>query len=375
MTKVNSISGLQVKAVDYQEMPLVQLLERIILLNDKNALNELHENRTLFKYRDKDLLLVDYLVRLADVEISRKWCDHNQVTLDKAFDLTLSKFMNIPQKHSKSCGQTGTDGPDCRYYYRACHAYIIRQIAQKQLSDTFEVEIMAAGMLQNFVARHFFLSCLESVRRESKTTRRYWWKSNGDAIVLWMPMELTASQCQKWLSENVPDADPRRDYGRQRVQQIIDSRLGRRNIVSLNGHIADAIEMPGTDAICSAVTEQISIDGLAQTVASEKVDNIASQRPSIKVLGKDKLRKLVLMIFDNLLNGGRAYAHILEKFSLSQGSLNRFAGSRWHTKQGDNTSIPDLWKNTAHLLARHTHFIEAARQAGVWKKIREVTET
>ena len=80
------------------------------------------------------------------------------------------------------------------------------------------------------------------------------------------------------------------------------------------------------------------------------------------------------MIFDNLVNGGRAYGPILETFSLSKAGLSRFASSRWHSKQGDEVVVPDLWKNTAHLLARHRDFTEMAKQAGVWKKICQVTE-
>ena len=87
-------------------------------------------------------------------------------------------------------------------------------------------------------------------------------------MTLWMPSELTARQCHKWLGENVPDIDPRRDYERQRVQQIIDSRLTRRKILPLDSISKDTIELPDADVVASVITEQINAEGLAEAVAS-----------------------------------------------------------------------------------------------------------
>ena len=373
MITADRISTEPGKDVDYQQIPLVWLIERIVSVNDKMALNELHENRTVFQYQEKDLLLVDYLVRLRDRDISRLWCGESQVVLDNAFDLTLEKFINIPPKKDRSGHPTGTGGTDCRYYYRAYYAHTVGHSEQKKLSNVLEMEIMAARRLQKFVARHFFLSCLECVRQEQKTTRRYGWRINGQSMTLWMPSELTAKQCRQWLLKNVDDIDPRRDDERHRVQEIIDSRLMRRKILPLGRMGNEALVPADSDVVSSMITEQITADGLAEAVAAEKAAAIDFQRPAIRTLGKANLKKLVLMVFDNLLNGGRAYAHILATFSLSPASLNRFAGSKWHKKPGGAVVVPDLWKNTAHLLARHSDFTEAAKQAGVWKKICQVT--
>ena len=61
---------------------------------------------------------------------------------------------------------------------------------------------------------------------------------------------------------------------------------------------------------------------------------------------------------------------LAEAFGLSQATLSRFAGSRW--RSGARTRLPDLWRNVAQTLARHTAFIEMAEKAGVWGKVQRV---
>ena len=59
----------------YTYMSLVALVERIVKDEDKDALNELHENRSFFRFKDsRPLLMIDFLVKLKQQPTSRKWC-------------------------------------------------------------------------------------------------------------------------------------------------------------------------------------------------------------------------------------------------------------------------------------------------------------
>jgi len=119
------------------------------------------------------------------------------------------------------------------------------------------------------------------------------------------------------------------------------------------------------------IEEQISVNGLADTVADEKAENIEQQRPTIRRLGEGKLKQLIQSVFTDLADGSYEEKQIAASFGLSRATFSRFAGSRWHHHCKDPivTSVPDLWRNTAQTLAGHSDFVIAAQKAGVWKRV------
>lgn len=364
-TEIKNSPVIEEKKFRYQEMALVELIERIVCDGDTHALNELHENRPVFRYQGKrGLLMVDFLVQLKDRRLTGQWCGYNEVTIERAFDLALSKFLNIPQKNS---GPPETAGSDCRYYYDA-YLQCINERIQDSL-DAIETELMAATLLETFVIRQFYLSCLECRRREQKIMRRIFWELDGRRLSLWMPNELTAKQCRQWLNEHIVDVDPYCDWDRDRIQNIIDRNLARRKLVSFASFQVDE-KVAGPSFVSSVIQKEMATNGLAETLANEKADQIESQRPAIRLLGKQKLKTLIHKTFDNLMNHGKDYQYILSEFGLTKATYNRFAGSKWHENETeDSIRVPDLWKNAAHLLARHPDFVEVAQQTGVWKKV------
>jgi len=67
---------------------------------------------------------------------------------------------------------------------------------------------------------------------------------------------------------------------------------------------------------------------------------------------------------------------LAKKFGLSSATFSRFASIRW--SEGENlrfSNVPDLWSNTAGVLAANPDFVEAAGRAGVLAKIRQITES
>ena len=371
---------------DYTKLCLLELTDRIVRIPDLNALQELHEHRPLFCHKDgQSLLLVEYVDLLKQDKHPRLWCSLDSLVLEMAYDLTMSKFYNIPSTCSESeCAvvndkqSEGTDGIDCRYYFQAFLNYATSKFKSRPPAGTGQTELMAAEMLQKMVKRHFYFSCLESRRRAQKLTKRYAWKINDYTLTVWLPSDMPGSRCRSWLEENIPNVNPKQPGERDRVQAIIDQLLPRRKVLSLEdiGEKGDEIVATGCP-IPSLIERQITIAGLAQVVATEKADNIESQRPRIRQLGSDKLKQLIHGVFEQLDCEEYREAELAASFGLSKATFSRFAGSRWSSPadSSQTVTVPDLWRNTAHTLANHSDFVEAAQQAGVWKKVKQVLDT
>ena len=354
----------------YSHMPLLELARSIASESDRMALRELHENRRLFHYRQEgSLRMATFLLRLKESRPARKWIGANGMALDHAYDLTLDKFANLPSDGAEEHAARETHGPDCRYYYRAFYNHVVANLPQrKEQGSQIKAEQMAVAKLQHMVVRHFYLSCLESRRRAQNLVRRYFWQKNGAALGLWMPSMLTGSRCRQWLEANVPDYDPKRVGERERVQDIVNRLLPRPRKLPLhtvNGG-AESIAAPA-DSLSSMIEAEISVHGLAQTVAEEKAETIEHQRPAIRALGKERLRELVVAVFEHVVNGEACAKDLTDVFGISQATFSRFAGSRWSRGRGSvvDREPPDLYRNTARILAHHSGFVEAADRAGL----------
>ena len=360
----------------YNRMPLTQLAFDIFERSDPLAVREVHENRRVFGLRSGPcVLMTEFLLELRDCDLTFQWCGRDPVVVDQAYDLTLAKFHDLPSE-VHACGPQGaSDGPDCRYYYRAFHNHMTGEFEKRPPASVIEAEIRAAEAFQRLVARHFHLSCLECARRAAKLVRRYAWKVNAGPLVLWLPVEMSGSRCRRWLGENIPDPDPARPGERDRVQAIVDHLLARRRVLSLD-QLKDAGGYRGAESVAEALppAEEVSSVGLAGAVAEEKAENIDEQRPAIRRLGAIRLKELIRTIFESLAEDRYHAERIAADFGLSKASLSRFAGGQWRRDGGGTTAnhIPDLWRNTAHVLAAHEDFVAVARRAGVWNRVRQV---
>jgi len=360
----------------YEKIPLTQLVRAVVQRRDRLALRELHQYRKVFRLRSgRCVLLAEFLLDLKDRDLTFQWCGRDPVVVDQVYDLTLAKFHDLPSPSSEGRTVAPSQGPDCRHYFRAFGEHITREFERRPPKNAIDAEIRAADALQRLVTRHFYLSCLECSRRAAKLVRRYMWKVNGGQLVLWLPVEMSGSHCRRWLQENVPDADPARPGEPDRVQAIIDRRLARRRILSLD-QLQERGVHPGTETIAAPETwaEEVSTTGLADVVAEEKAENIDEQRPSIRSLGASRLRELIRAVFESLTEDRYHAERMAAEFGLSKATFSRFAGCNWR-QEGDNAATnhpPDLLRNTAHVLASHEDFVALAREAGVWGRVREV---
>ncbi len=368
-------SMLATEPANYGDLPLLELTRRIGYESNRIALEELYQNRPLFSYkRDRSLLLGAFLRRLKESNLARRWTGANVMILERAYDLALDKFSNLPEKNQGRHRPGKTRGPDCRYYYRAFYKYTMARLSEMDRSDNaIRVEMTAAENLGRMVLRHFYLSCLESKRQAEHSVRRYCWQRNGRAVSVWMPSMLSGRQCRLWLEANIQDYDPSRVGERQRVQDTVNRLLTWPRTISLCDVDGGAEHIPApTDWVSSIVEQEISTHGLARTVAQEKAANIEQQRPAIRQLGADKLEELIHTVFARLTCDDYVEQTVAANFGMSKSTLSRFAGSRWHNRLDE--AVPDLWRNTAQTLACHSTFVMAAKRTGVWKRMVQVLD-
>ena len=362
--------------VNYRQLTLLEQARRIADNSDTEARRQLYENRVfLYRYpHEKIVHIPEYIELLKNNSIARRLCDNNQMLLEQAYDLTLDKFFNMPS--DKTCNyKSKSHGPNCCYYFKAFIDYVKERLKDNTGINAIELEIASAEMLQKFIERHFYLSCLEVKRRESKLVRRYKLQVNGCYLYLWMPVVIPGNRCRQWLIENIGKIDPNRPGEQDRVQSVINRLLARRRIYSLDQLHLTNHKLPAYNDTCRSMLEQeITVSGLADTVASEKAENFELQRPAIRALGPEKLKQLIHTVFDKLACGKYVERDIACSFGLSFSTLTRFAGSHWKQHCDDIISdyIPDLWRNTAQTLADHDDFAIAAKKAGVLKRVREI---
>ena len=358
----------------YRRLSLLRLAELIARTGNRQALQELHNNRRVFSYCDQHpIRLVEFVDKLRQSKAAWRWCNGQVEVLDRAYDLTISKFSHLPTAQ-KNVGRVKQDGPDCRYYYAA----FVRHATEKMKAETYknkaEKEIWMAGLLQKLVIHHFRLSCLECGRANREQTRRYLWKLNGATLSLRLPIQIPGRQCSRWLAEHVPDVDPSRPGEQERVQAQVNRFVSRQAVFSLTS--IDENEIVADLPACRSVTEQeIEINGLSGAVADEKADNIVFQRPAIQQLGKARLKALIHEIFESLAGGTYEATRLADGAGISRATFSRFAGSRWSRQTEVDRPVPDLWRNTAEALASHPALVRAAQTAGVWKRVEQIIET
>ena len=359
----------------------MKLVERIVKKGDRLALREFHDNRTVFHHRGgKPLRFAEYVDILRKEALPRWSTRRNKIELaEEAYELTVERFNNIPlkeherasRKDNGSSRRKGRGGPDCRFYFNAFLKHVDKEFQSRSPSSDIEKEERAARYLTTHVLQNFKRSCKESDRRSELATR-YFWKIEGKSITLWLPTYIKGRERGHWLEKNIKGPDPSRPGERQRIQNIIDTRLPRGKIIPISEGTMESSSLLEREPSPSWSQEHdISVEGLAGVVAREKAENIEHQRPAIRALGKEKLMELIFRIFDDLSHEEYRDGEIACCFGLNKATFSRFAGSQWlkPSKEGKISSIPDLWSNTAQILASNPTFVKATKEAGVWKRV------
>ena len=360
----------------YGKLTLLQLAERIVD-GDTKALKHLHDHRLMRHKRWKHPVpLAKYIAGLKDSKMARTWSGHDDLVLDEAYNLTIDKVCNIPAS-VENAGEPSRRDVDCRHYFKAFIVCAKEQLEAKPPTNAIEAEIAVTETLLRLIRRHFLLSCWEAKRRRQKLRRRYMWMVNGKKLYLWLPLELPSHRCREWLTENIPDVDPHRPGEKYRVQAVVDRLLAKKKIFYFSDlNKIDEELPPSPHSIPWIIRDEISTQGLAEAVATEKVENIKEQRPAIRLLGQDKLKELIRTVFISIAYADYVEKDIARRFGLSCATFSRFAGAHWEKCRDDRVAVvpPDLWKNTAEVLSGHPDFIIAAEKAGVWKQVSQMSQ-
>ena len=369
-TKIEPLTSIGLKGrIDYEQMPLLQLEDRIANNSDMQALKEVHDNRLVNHHDHKrSFHPCEYIEMLKNSKIASQWCGYENMVSEEAYNLTIDKFSNMPTQTGDK--QPKAQGPDCRLYFSACLVHTTDLFKAKPPANAIEAEIISAEMLRRMIDRQFYFSCLEARRKEDKFARRYRLELDQGDLYLRLPWEVPRQRCREWLEANIGQVDPLRAGEKERVQAIIDRLLSKRKIFFLSElHQLEEILPSNPDPLSSMLEEQITVDGLAETVADEKAENIKQQRRTIQLLGKEKLKKLIHSIFNALARGEYVEYRIAASYGLSSATFSRFAGAHWNKNCDDISSVPALWTNVAHTLAGHLKFVMEAKKAGVLKQV------
>lgn len=342
----------------YDEMPLVELVTRIVQNSDAEALQELHDQRSVFHLNEGGpLLLAEYVDALHRASINKEGFD----VARRAYDKTIDRFFSMPKQNS---GNGGVNGTDCRKYYKA----FLKAVERSEKLSPLEAEIASGILLQGMVTRHFRFAVADARRTCGWT--RYTWRVGGGTITVLMPRQIAGKARRAWLEENISDVDPYRPGEKERVQRIISQQLNgavQRFIDGAATNHADSIGQ--SECVWSLMTP--SAEGLARTVAEEKSALCHMQRPAIRRLGPATLKSLVLRILDDICSDTYCEARIAREFDISKATFSRFAGSRWQDSEGE---VPDLWRNMAQVLAADPVFVEIAMESGVWSVVQSLTK-
>jgi hypothetical protein len=357
----------------YGFLSLYELIRRIVDEGDHQALIEFH-NRPFFNFKgESSLTCAEYIDRCRE-EFSNWWRGTRTSfeIADRAYDLTIDKFSNLyvvsgdAGKSGAGKNQMKQNGPCCRSYFRAVLRGLDKSFKKSPNKGQLELEAETVAAIQGFVRRHFHLSVKEVKRKANPLWSRYFWNVGGWKICVWLPVHLKGRERREWLEKNIGTPDPTKLGERERIQALINQKIGNVGVIPFNENahqnVLEGYEYRSDQQgdVCQS---------LGDVVAQEKAGNIACQRRAIRALGQDKLKQMVLHIFEKVACDDYHDIAVAKIFGLSKATFSRFAGSRW---KASKPHIPDLWLNTAQVLAVHPDFKKTAVEAGVWKQV-EIT--
>lgn len=308
--------------------------------------------------------------------LTRFWRKRGSNVVDVACDALTDRFSILPVHGDEGTEDDPQDrhpaGPDCRNYFRGFLTYVEHMLDREPATGALATEARTAHAMQRFAKRHFYLCMRDALREINPLVSRYAWEFNGATYNLWFPKTLSGRKRGEWLEEHISKPREGNPWEEQRIQAIIDERLGVPRLTSLDACL-DRIPLASTP-IPSPRHAAMDAEGkrIRHAIADEKAGLIHTMRPAIRDLGPAGLRSLVLKILTNLDEPCESHAEIAREAGLSCSTLSRFAGEQW--RHQDGRAVPDLWRNIAHIAARTPAFVEAAKDMGLFQTIADTLE-
>lgn len=356
----------QSKSPLYQAMDMIELMSKICD-GDQVALSELMSRPVLTPQRGfrGNVQGRVTLVQWVSSQVERPKSDWygGDVVLELASDLLIDRFSRMPQEPD---GKT-----DCRNYYQGYLNGLQGEWLKPEVHLSLTQLDDAMRRFQGYVQRHWRFCLKEAHRREQKWLVPYdFWTESGSRVHLYVPACIPGPNRDRWLEQL---AGPIEAADKDRVQAKIDAWVEhdlRERERGLRNEIA--CDPFGTGMSPFVIENGWSHNGLARTVASEKASAPERLRHSIAKLGSDRIKQLVLRIFADVLAGSYHPSAVAKDFALHKSVMTRFAAARW--QPGDNGPVPDLWSNTAQVLASQPRFRAALEEAGLDRLVQRLAD-
>lgn len=340
----------------YSILSTFELIEKISIQKDTDALNHFISNRKLLFFGISRVLLPDYLQKLKTnnyypyLRISH-WETHLEEKLDSIYDRTLQKFSLLKNYSNEK------EGPHCDKQYESLLKQLNNYRTANPNHSELELEKEIEARFFRMVTRHLTYSWLEVCRITNRLYQRYPWELPNGTIELKKPRGIDGRDFTRWLKKNISNPDPTLKNEKYRIQKEIDDWFGHSSFIDF-----DSIESVKLGEYVYEDSEQYPED-LPTLVAVEKSANLNELRPSIRSLGEEKVKQFVKKILESILYDENNDISIAKEFGISKATFSRFAGRDW--KNNNNGEVPELWKNIAKIFTSNPILVEEAISQGI----------
>ena len=344
----------------YARMDPCELMQRICD-EDRNALSELLTNRKLIPLDGRRVTLLEWIGSRVD-HPGPGW-GGGDLIVESAQDLLLDRFTRLPEHPD--------GGTDCRYYYQGFVNHLPSELAQVNGRRTLRQLQEVLRRFEGYVQRHWRFCLREAWRREHKWLVSHDYHNESQEIRFYVPACIPAFDRDDWLERNFGPID---SESAGRVQARIDAWMDHDLRDREHRLRADVARDPfGSDLNPFVLEHGWSLDGLAQTVAREKAGTPKRLRTSIAALGPERIGQLVMRIFSDVSAGCYHPSVVARDFGLHKSALTRFAAVHW--RPGDAGLAPDLWLNTAQVLASQPCFHAVLQEEGLDHRVRALADS
>jgi hypothetical protein len=350
--------------LEYKYLSTFELIKNVALHSDNIALNEILASRKLLVLKKKKrLLLPEYLWQLKErnfypfVIVGKNERNVDE-KIDRTYDLILQKFLIL----KPSIITNENKGPYCDNQYKELYKKINELKIERKIHKASDYEEAIEKIFRNMVVRHLKYSWGEVCRQMNHFYHRYRWELPAETMELKKPRWKKGNEFRRWLEINVWDEDNEKSLERKQVQKKIYDSFGHPFDISIDVDNDLRNKLSVIDDPIEMMKKEDMGNRFYESIADEKANNVQRLRPSIRNLGKEKIKELVLYILNNFNNDDYNDITVANKFGLSKATYSRFAGKDW--KKGKVIESPDLIRNIAKVVNSHPIFLEVVTDLG-----------
>lgn len=348
---------------DYERHDLIALMQ-LIVEGDPDALDELVSRRRPVMRHSRTISIPEWIEERANHQACQ-WVGGDEVP-ETARDLLYDRFTRLPVEPD--------GGIDCRYYYRGFleHLQTLPETEVGRTSQSLQRNNAVIDRLTGYLHRHWRFCLREAWRRQQRMTVAHKFATATATLQLWVPASIPPRDRSDWISRNFGPLDRDIEGLRAKTQACINTWLDhtlREREQQL--HASLQTDLFGGENTSFSIEHGWSHHGLAHTVAQEKANAPQRLRASIAAMSPEHIAQLVTRIFEDLVGGCYHPSTIAREFGLHKSTLTRFAASHW--QPGDEGPTPDLWLNTAQVLAHQPQFAAALEEAGLYHLVKALS--